>query len=132
MNGGAHTSPFAALSFPDSKKAPTHCKVDKESFPVVAWRSPTSNSRPHDDFLHQKQAALTTRVRCLSISYKSRKEPVVGSVMAVGYDTSFRRLLFIFRQYFGIAMVTCIKTEADFELVWAGPEVKTILHAQVS
>ena len=25
MKGGAHPSPFAALSFPDSKKAPNYC-----------------------------------------------------------------------------------------------------------
>ena len=43
--GGAHPSPFAALSFPNSKKVPIFCWVDRESFPVAAWRSRASNSR---------------------------------------------------------------------------------------
>ena len=29
MKGGAHPSPFAALSFPNSKKVPIYCWVDK-------------------------------------------------------------------------------------------------------
>ena len=32
MNGAAHPSTFAALSFPDSKKEPLYCWVDRESF----------------------------------------------------------------------------------------------------
>ena len=36
MKGGAHPSPFAALSFPNSKKVPIYCWVDREGFPVVA------------------------------------------------------------------------------------------------
>ena len=38
MKGGAHISPFPALSFPI-------CWVDSESFLVVAWRNPGSNIR---------------------------------------------------------------------------------------
>ena len=34
MKGGAHPSPFAALAFPNSKKVPIFCWVDRESFPV--------------------------------------------------------------------------------------------------
>ena len=45
MKGGAYLSPFAALSFPNSKKVPIYCWVDRESFPVAAWRSRASNSR---------------------------------------------------------------------------------------
>ena len=59
MKGGAHPSPFVALSFPDSKKVPIYCWVDRHSFPVVAWRGPGSNSRPYGDFLHHNRAALT-------------------------------------------------------------------------
>ena len=33
--GGAHPAPFAASFFPDSKKLPIYCWVDRESFPVV-------------------------------------------------------------------------------------------------
>ena len=66
MKGGAHPSPFAALAFPSSKKVPIHCWLDRESFPVVAWQSPASNSQPYGDFLHHHRAALTTRLRRLS------------------------------------------------------------------
>ena len=66
MKGGAYPSPFASLSFPNSKKVPIHCWVNRESFPVVGWRSPASNSRPYGDFLHHIRAALTTRQRRLS------------------------------------------------------------------
>ena len=45
MKGGAHPSPFAALSFPNSKKVPIYCSVDRESFPVAAWPRRASNSR---------------------------------------------------------------------------------------
>ena len=45
MKGGAYPSPFAALAFPNSKKVPIHCWVDRESYLTVAWRSqpPTHN-----------------------------------------------------------------------------------------
>ena len=41
-----HSSPFAALSFPNS----IYCWVDRESFPVAAWRSRASNSRDKATF----------------------------------------------------------------------------------
>ena len=66
MRDGAHPSPFAALFFPVSKKVPIYCWIDTESFPVVEWRNPVSNSRPSGDFLHHNQAALTTRLQHLS------------------------------------------------------------------
>ena len=66
MKGGAHPSPFAALSFPNSEKVPIYCWVDRDSFAVAAWRSPASNSQPYGDFLHRNRAALTTRPRRLS------------------------------------------------------------------
>ena len=34
-----YPAPFVALSFPDSKKQPIYCWVDRDSFPVVGWRS---------------------------------------------------------------------------------------------
>ena len=69
MKGGAHPSLFAALAFPNSKKVPIYCWIEKESFPVIAWRSPASNSRHYGDFLHRNRAALTTRPRRLSTIY---------------------------------------------------------------
>ena len=50
IKGGAHVSPFAALSFPYSKKVPIFCWVNRESFPVAAWRSRASNSRDTTTF----------------------------------------------------------------------------------
>ena len=44
MKGGAHPSPFAALSFSNAIKVTIYCWVERESFPVVAWRSPGSNT----------------------------------------------------------------------------------------
>ena len=35
VKGGAHPSPFAALSFPGSKNVPIYCWDDQESFPVA-------------------------------------------------------------------------------------------------
>ena len=66
MTGGANSSPFAAQSFPNSKKVPIYCWVDRESFLVVAWRSPASTSR-FTVTLHHNRAALTTRPRRLSL-----------------------------------------------------------------
>ena len=37
MKDGAHPSPLAALSFPNSEKIPIHCWVDREIFAIVAW-----------------------------------------------------------------------------------------------
>ena len=42
MKSGAYPSPFAGLPFPNSKKVPIYCWVDRERFPVVAWRIPAS------------------------------------------------------------------------------------------
>ena len=67
MKGGANPSPFAALAFTNSKKVPIHCWVDRESFPVAAWRSPASNSQQYGDFLHHNRAALTNRPRRISL-----------------------------------------------------------------
>ena len=66
MKGGAHPFLFAALAFFISKKVPIHYWVDRQSFPVVAWRSLASNSQPYGDFLHHNRATLTTRPRRLS------------------------------------------------------------------
>ena len=40
-----------------------YCWIDREGFPVVAWRSPVSISRPYSDFLYPNRAAPTTRPR---------------------------------------------------------------------
>ena len=45
MKGRAHSSSSAALVCPNSKEVPIYFWVDRESFPVVAWRSPASNSK---------------------------------------------------------------------------------------
>ena len=68
MKGGQR---MPVLSLPKPflirKKVPVLSWVNKESFPVVAWRSQPSNSQPHGDVLHHNRAALTTRPRRLSI-----------------------------------------------------------------
>ena len=38
-----HQSPFVALSFPNLKKIPIYCWVDRESFPVLSWQSQALN-----------------------------------------------------------------------------------------
>ena len=43
--GGAHPSPFASLSFSDSKKVHIYCLVDRRRFLVVGWRNTV---RSHD------------------------------------------------------------------------------------
>ena len=65
MEVRAHISPFAALAFPNSKKVPIHCWVDRDSFPIVTWWSPASNSQPYGDFVHRDWAALTIQPRRL-------------------------------------------------------------------
>ena len=45
-----------------------YCWVERDSFQIVRWRSPASNSRPSGDFLHHNQAVLTNCLRRLSIS----------------------------------------------------------------
>ena len=56
---------FRYLILPWFKKVPIYCVVllvDKESFPVIGWRSLGAISRPSGVFLHHKQASLTTRL----------------------------------------------------------------------
>ena len=57
---------FCCLSLQCFEKVSIYCWVDRESFPVVAWRSPASKSQPYGGFLHHNRAALTTRLRRLS------------------------------------------------------------------
>ena len=47
MKGRAHVSPFTALSFPNLKKEPMYCWVDRESFPVVEAKSQSHNYGSH-------------------------------------------------------------------------------------
>ena len=47
MKGGAHPSPFAAFSFPNSKKVPIYCWVGRESFLVAAWPGGVAKSVGH-------------------------------------------------------------------------------------
>ena len=63
MKDGDYPSPVAALSFPVSKKVSIYftAGVTVREIPVVAWRSPGSNSRPYCDLLHRNRTAVTTR-----------------------------------------------------------------------
>ena len=63
MKGGAHPSPFAALSFPNSKKVPIFCWVE---FSSRRMAQPSLELTRYGDFLHHSRAALTTRPRRLS------------------------------------------------------------------
>ena len=65
MKGGAHPSPFAALSFPNSKKVPIFCWVDRE-FSSRRMAQPSLELTRYGDFLHHSRAALTTQPRRLS------------------------------------------------------------------
>ena len=65
MKGGAHPSPLAALSFPNSKKVPIYCWVDRE-FSSRRTAKPSLELTLYGDFLHHNRAALTTRPRRLS------------------------------------------------------------------
>ena len=87
MKGGAHPSPFAALSFPDSKKVPIYCWVDRESFPVVMAK-PSLELTPYD-FLHHNRAALTTRPRRLSYWGWSGGAMVLGKLPVPGASYNF-------------------------------------------
>ena len=62
MKDRAHPSLLAALFFPGAKTVPIYCSVNRQSFPVDAWRSPVPLSRPSGDFLLHQQASLTTRL----------------------------------------------------------------------
>ena len=63
MKGEAYPSPFAALAFPNSKKVPIHCWVDRER--EFSSRR-MANSQPYGNFLHFNRAALIIRQRRLS------------------------------------------------------------------
>ena len=66
MEGRAHPSPFTALSFPDSKKVPVYCWVDRENLKVVEWLRQVSISRPFGDVLLHNRASLMIQLRCFS------------------------------------------------------------------
>ena len=61
-----HSSPFAALAFPNSKKVPIQSWFDREGFPVITWGSPAWNSQPYGAFLHHNWATLTSEPQRLS------------------------------------------------------------------
>ena len=63
MKGGGHPSPFAALAFPNSKKVPIHCWVDRESFSNCRMARPSLELTTFPDFPDHNRAALTTRPR---------------------------------------------------------------------
>ena len=83
MKCGAHPSPFAAFSFPDSKKIPIYCWVDtvtyiyicvfighwltKRVFPAVGWQNLGAISRPSGDFLHHYRVTLSTTSVLLAV-----------------------------------------------------------------
>ena len=69
MSGGAHPSPFAALSFTNSKKVPIYCWVDRE-FSSRRMAKPSLELTRYGDFLRYSRAALTTRPRRLSLRYR--------------------------------------------------------------
>ena len=54
VKGGINPSPFAALSFPVSKKVPIDWWVNNESISLVGRRNPGAVSRPLGNFLHHK------------------------------------------------------------------------------
>ena len=53
MNGGAHPSPFAVLSFPDYKKVPVYCWVD--SF----FQSSDCEAQPRNHKSRRKVCTIT-------------------------------------------------------------------------
>ena len=66
MKGGAYPSPFAALSFPNSKKIPIDSWVDRD-FSSCRMAKPSLKLPLYGDFLHHKQASLTTLRRYLDL-----------------------------------------------------------------
>ena len=80
MKGGAHPSPFAALSFTNSKKVPLYCWVDRESFPAAAWRSRASNSR--DTALTTRPRRLSLRLGTLDKNFSLSCQEVVDSIIS--------------------------------------------------
>ena len=65
MKGRANPSPFAALSFPNSKKVPFTAGLIELSSRRMAKMS--LELMRYSNFLHHSQAALTTQPRRLSI-----------------------------------------------------------------
>ena len=63
IKSGVHISPFAVLSFPDSKQIPIYCWGDRERFPIVGWPNSVSNFRPSGDFVQDHRVDLPTRPR---------------------------------------------------------------------
>ena len=55
MKGVAHPFPFAALSFPDSKKVPIYCWI-VDSLPVISC--PSLGFKPRTSLCNQRQNCL--------------------------------------------------------------------------
>ena len=68
VKGEAHVSPFATLSVFGSKS--TNLLLSRQNVAVIGCRSSGSSLRPSGDFLHHSRVTLTTRLRCLSSTYK--------------------------------------------------------------
>ena len=68
MKGGAHPSPFAALSFPNLKKVPIYCWVDRE-FSIRRMAKPSLELTTVWQLLHNNQATLTTWLRRLFLMF---------------------------------------------------------------
>ena len=77
MKGGAHPPPFAALSFPYSNKIPIFCWVDRE-FSSRRMAQPSLELTRYGDLLHHSRAALTTRLRRLSVVTSSKTKAQEG------------------------------------------------------
>ena len=90
MKGEAHPSLFAAFSSPNSKKVPIYCWVDRGSYPVVAWRSQASNSRPYGDFLHRSNHS--TRALLWGSRKKREKKKHKGPLIVVMQICLYRQL----------------------------------------
>ena len=75
MKGGAHPSPFAALSFPDSKKVryPFSARLREREFSSRRTAQPSLELTRYGDFLHHSRAALTTQPRRLCRMNKPKK-----------------------------------------------------------
>ena len=52
MKGKAHSSPFAALSFPNLKKVSVYCLIDRESFSRRHMVKPSLELVLYGNFLH--------------------------------------------------------------------------------
>ena len=103
MEGETHPSPFASLSFLNSKKVPIHCWVDREGFPIVAWRIPASILRLYGDFLHHNQAALTIRLRPVSALNQHRSTFSMFILICLSFSS---RVLFIqFTRFYSFIII---------------------------